>query len=191
VIQLISPIGSLPSAISSPSVLAVQGASSPSQVDVATGSLPEPTAADASAFRDATAAGGVEANKIQEVDMQRLAPANQVWSHAGKSLSESMNGMSRLEASVNQSLRDYQKPSASKFADGSDRSGEKPSPDGPNSSSSSGSSALLDQLSDNMRKTFEESLRMVQFTITVDLMSKSSSDTIGSVKQLANGGGGG
>lgn len=181
--------------VPSPSLaIAAQRVSPPSQLDVATGPLPEPTAADASTFKDA--ANGVEANKIQEVDMQRLAPANQVWSHASKSLSESLNGMSSLEESVNQSLRDYQKPSASKFTDHSDRSGEKPGPDGPDSSSSSGSSlsgtsALLGQLSDNMRKTFQDSLRMMQFTITADLMSKSSSDTVGSVKQLANGGGGG
>jgi hypothetical protein len=184
VIQPVPPIVPLPSP-----VIAVQN-SSPPQVDVATGPLPEPSAANASTFRDAAAASSVKVDKIQEVDMQRLAPANQVWSHAGKSLSESLNGMSALEDSVNQSIRDYQKPQASKDADRFDRSKENPGLDGPAGSSSSESSAQLDRLSENMRKTFQASLEMAQFTITADLMSKSSSDTIGSVKQLASGGGG-
>jgi hypothetical protein len=190
VTQPVSPIVSLPSVIPPPSVIAVQNASSPPQVDVATGPLPEPTAADASTFRAATAASSVEINKIQEVDMQRLAPANQVWSHASKSLGESLNGMSAFEDAFKQSLHDYQKPSASKFADHPDRSSENPSSHGASSSSSSEFSALLDQLLDTIQKTFEDNLKMAQFTITAEVMCKSSSDIIGSVKQLANGGGG-
>jgi hypothetical protein len=190
VIQPVSSIVALSGVMPPPNVIAVQNAASPAQVDIATGPLPEPTAADAARFRDATAASSVEVNKIQEVDMQRLAPANQVWSHAGKSLSESLNGMSALEESVNQSLRDYQKPPASKVADRSDQSSEDAGADGPVGSVTTGSSAMLDQLIDQDRKTFQSNLEVVRFTITAELMSKSSSDVIGSVKQLVNGGGG-
>jgi hypothetical protein len=185
VIQPVSPVVPSPSP-----VIAVQSASSPARVEVASGPLPEPTASDASKFRDAAAASTVEVSKVQEVTMQRLAPANQVWSHVSKNLSESMNGMSALEDAVKQSLRDYQKPSASKFADRSDRSSENLGTDGSSGSSSSGSSPSIGELSNTLQRTFQSSLVMMEFTITADLMSKSSQDTISSVKQLANGGGG-
>ena len=187
VIQPVPPVVPLPSP-----VIAAQSA--PAPVDVASGPLPQPTASDALKFKDAAATSSVEVNKIQEVTMQRPAPANRAWSHASKSLGESLNGMSALEDTLKQSFRDYQTPSASKFSDRSDRSSGNPGADGSSGASSSGSSATSEDLSNDLQKTFQgtfqASLTMVEFSITADVLSKSSSDTISSVKQLANGGAG-
>jgi hypothetical protein len=181
VIQPVPPVVALPSP-----VIAAQSA--PAPVDVASGPLPQPTASEALQFRDA--ASSVEVNKTQEVTMQRPAPANRAWSHASKSLGEQLNGMSALEDTLKQSFRDYQKPSASKLSDRSDRSSGNPGADGSSGSSSSGSSATLEDVTNDLQKTFQASLTMVEFSITADVLSKSSSDTIGAVKQLANGGAG-
>ena len=186
-IQPVHPVVPLPSP-----VIAVQSA--PAPVDVASGPLPQTTASDALKFRDAAAASTVEVNKIQEVTMQRSAPANRAWSHASKSLGESLNGMSALEDTLKQSFRDYLKPPASKFADRSDLVGVHLGPDVSSESSSSGSSPTiqggLEDLENVARMTLQESITMGAFTVTAELLIRTSSDTISSVKQLANGGGG-
>jgi hypothetical protein len=117
--------------------------------------------------------------------MQRLAPANQVWSRASKSVGETFSGVSALEQKVNQTFRDHRKQSASKFADSFDRSSENRGPDGPDSSSAS-----LDELFDSVEKMFDESITMVGFSITAEVMSKTSSETIGDLKHLESGGAG-
>jgi hypothetical protein len=187
VIQPVPPVVPLPSP-----VIAAQSA--PAPVDVASGPLPQPTASDALKFRDAAAASSLEVNKIQEVTMQHPAPANRAWSHASKSLGESLNGMSALEDTLKQSFRDYQKPSASKFADRSDLAGGHLGPDGSSESSSGGSSPTiqggLEDLENVARKTLQETITMGAFAITAELLIRTSSDTISSVKQLANGGAG-
>jgi hypothetical protein len=185
VIQPVPPVVPLPTP-----VIPVQSA--PAPVDIASGPLPQATASDAANFR--AAASTVEVNKVQEVTMQRAAPANRAWSHASKSLGESLNGMSALEDTLKQSFRDYQKPSASKFADRSDLAGGHLGPDGSSESSSGGSSPTiqggLEDLENVARKTLQETITMGAFAITAELLIRTSSDTISSVKQLANGGAG-
>jgi hypothetical protein len=187
VIQPVPPVVPLPSP-----VIPVQSA--PSPVEVASGPLLQPAASDALNFRDAVAASTVELNKVQEVTMQRAAPANRTWSHASKSLSETLNGMSALEDKVRQSIDDSLKPAVSQFADSSYRSGLNLGPDGPSESSSSGSAPTiegsLEELEKVGRKTLQEAMTMGAFAITAELLVRSSSDTLSSVKQLANGGGG-
>ena len=126
--------------------------------------------------------------------MQRAAPANRAWSHASKSLGDSLNGMTAVEDTLKQSFRDYLKPPASKFADRSDLVGVRLGPVGSSESLSSGSSPTiqggLEDLENLARKTIQESMTMSAFTVTAELLIRTSSDTISSVKQLANGGGG-
>lgn len=184
-IQPIPPVVALPSP-----VIPVQSA--PASVDIASGPLPRATATDAANF--GAAASTVEVNKVPEVTMQRAAPANRAWSHASKSLGESLNGMTAVEDTLKQSFRDYLKPPASKFADRSDPVGGHPGPDGSSESSSSRSSPTiqrgLEDMANVTRETLQESIAMGAFTVTAELLIRASSDTISSVKQLANGGAG-
>jgi hypothetical protein len=187
VIQPVPPVVPLPSP-----VIPVQTA--PSPVEVASGPLPQPAASDALNFRDAVAASTVEVNKVQEVTMQRATPANRVWSHASKSLGESLDGMTAIEDTLQQSVRDYLKPPASKFADRSDLARVHRGPDGSSESSSSGSSPAtqrsLEDFENFARETLQESLTMGAFTVTAEILVRTSSDIVSSVKQLSNGGGG-
>lgn len=184
-IQPVPPVVPLPSP-----VIPVQSA--PAPADIASGPLPQATASDAANFR--AAASTVEVNKVQEVTMQRAAPANRAWSHASKSLGESLNGMTDIEDTLRQSLRDYLKPPASKFADRSDLVRVHLGPDGSSESSSSGSSPTiqggLEEVENLVRKTLQESVTMGVFSISAELLVNTSSDLIGSVKSLANGGSG-
>jgi len=126
--------------------------------------------------------------------MQPPAPANRAWSHASKSLGESLNGMTAIEDTLKQSLRDYLKPPASKFVDRSDLVRSHLGPDESSKSPSSGSSptiqGALEDLENVARNTVQESITMGAFTITAEVLVRTSSDIISSVKQLANGGGG-